>query len=358
MSTLVKYKKYGSVLSIFILGIFVLFGVSGCVSSKYSYYYVGDRNVRKELKELFELLERENDSNEKKFVLLNRISTILSEEGEREREILLLTTYVEKHPVDPYDAYYLILVAKTYEEQGAYPFAIHYYERILKNYPDLLYKGKSIHYRCLQALIGLVDVPERKVNYYKELIARFSDDIDLGAIYYYLARTYEQLGDWDLSIQTYKKFLQYPNTEIPGIPDVHEKVKEKVDFYYSDKSWTVPDLQTLITQIKRAIWARSSRRLLRYKAKVNFFVKSWGQEAEKENVAVKFDIGSFLVKSKIRVASKLDISSNSREAYLKTTKWTYRIPTWYFYFRKVDFKPDPNIDGRWEWAGIYFGEKL
>ncbi len=354
-SSLREIKKIG--IGIFLSSLLIL-SLIGCTTGKYSYYYVGNREVKKELKELFRLLETENDSSEKRFVLLNRISTILSEEGAKEREILLLTTYVEKHPVDPYDAFYLILVAKTYEEQKAYPFAIHYYERILKNYPDLLYRGKSIHFRCLEALIRLVKAPQYRVGYYKELIARFSDNIDLGVTYYYLAKTYEQLGEWDLSIQTYKKFLQYPKAEIPGIPDAHERVKEKVDFYYSDKSWTVPDLQTLIARIKRAIWARSPRRLLRYKAKVNFFVKSWGQEAERENAALQFDIGSFLVKSKIKVAKKLDIASNSREAYLKTTNWTYRIPTWYFYFRKVDFKPDPNIDGRWEWAGIYFGDKL
>ncbi len=354
-------KKFPKILVLFspliIIALIVFFLVS-CNTGQYSYYLVGNSDQKKELKELFRLLEEEKDGKERKFVLLNRIASILEEEGEKTREILFLTTYVEKNPVDPYNAFYLILVAKAYEDMNAYPFARHYYERILTNYPDLLFNGSSIHYRCLQALLRLVKDPQYQVNYYKELIARFSDKIDLGAAYYYLAKAYEELGEWDLSIQSYKKFLQFPNAEIPGVPNVHEQIREKVAFYYSDKSWTVPELQALIAAIKRAIRLRSPRRLLRYKAKVNFFTKSWEQEKGNENIALKFDIGSFLLKSKIRVASKLDIASNSREAYLKTTNWTYRIPTWYLYFRKIDFKPDPDIDGRWEWAGIYFGEKL
>ncbi|MCD6120745.1 MAG: tetratricopeptide repeat protein [Spirochaetales bacterium] len=346
-----------SFLALLLLLLFISLYSTGCSVNDYSFYLKNSGDEKHELNDLFNLLENKKSSGEQRFILVDRIAGILGMKGEKEKQILFLTDYVEKHPVDPYNAFYLLLVAQNYEEQKEYPLAVHYYNRILKNYPDLLYKGRSVHFHCLTSLVKLVDKPEFKVQYYKELIARFSDNIDLGVTYYYLAKTYEKLGEWDLAIQAYKNFLQYPKSEISGIENAHGKIKEKVAFYYSDKSWTVPDLETLIREIKKAIRLRSPRRLLRYKAKVNFFTKSWEQQTDSRKAAV-FDLGSFLRKSKIRIANKLDIDSNAREAYLKTTRWTYRIPTWYLYFRKIDFKADPDIDGRWEWAGIYFGEKL
>ena len=85
---------------------------------------------------------------------------------------------------------------------------------------------------------------------------------------------------------------------------------------------------------------------------------SWSQAEADEQVSLVFDLGSFLHTSRVVADEKLDIDSNAGEAFLRTTRWSYRIPTWYLYFRKVDYPPDPEINGRWEWAGIYFGEKL
>jgi hypothetical protein len=60
----------------------------------------------------------------------------------------------------------------------------------------------------------------------------------------------------------------------------------------------------------------------------------------------------------VHIDADLAPFSNDREAYLKTTDWNFRPPTWYLYFRKADFPANPDVNGQWEWAGIYFGEKL
>ena len=63
--------------------------------------------------------------------------------------------------------------------------------------------------------------------------------------------------------------------------------------------------------------------------------------------------------NKIHCADGLDPSSTPTEAYFRTWGWSNRYVTvWYLYFRKVNFPSDPSVHGRWEWAGIYFGEKL
>ncbi len=310
------------------------------------------------MRELFHLFEMEEEVGENRFIIIQQISNRLSNAGQFHKLILFLTAYVEKNQNDPYNAYYLGIVAEAYSDLDAIPLAIHYYERILMNYPDLLVSGCSIHYRCLQEFVNLVENPRYKIEYYKELIARFSENIDPGITYYFLARTYEDVGEWEQAIQVYQKFLKYRDAEIPGFPNAHAKIREKVKFYYSGKEWTAENLQYLVSEIRGAIINRNPRKLLKYKARENFFTKSWSQQEADENAALVFDIGAFLHTSRVRADDKLDIDSNSGEAFLRTTRWSYRIPTWYLYFRKVDYKPDPEINGRWEWAGIYLGEKF
>jgi len=130
-----------------------------------------------------------------------------------------------------------------------------------------------------------------------------------------------------------------------------------IQFYdRRDKNWTMESLDQLVNVIKEALWARDARKLTRYRAKVNFFAVSWEEEQTEADIEFIADIGSFMW-NKIYYADALDSDSNNREAYLRTWGWSYRITTWYLYFRKIDFPADPEIHGEWEWAGIYFGDK-
>jgi tetratricopeptide (TPR) repeat protein len=332
-------------------------GLSAC-KDEYTYYQVGNLEQNREMRTLFGLLRREGEVGENRFIIIQQIANRLLNGGQLQKLILFLTTYVENNQDDPYNAYYLSVVAATYLDMEAVPMAVHYYERILNNYPDLLVSGTTVHFQCLQQLLQLEQDPQGRIDHYKELISRFSDYIDPGLTYYLLGKAYEQVGQWDQAIRVYQKFLKYPQTEVPGVPRAFMQVSEKVALYYSDKEWMAPNLEQLVDAIKRAIWTRNTRELLRYRAKVNFFTISWSQSESEESAAVPFDIGTFLQSSRVYVDDKLDVDSNAGEAFLRTTGWSYRIPTWYLYFRKVDFKPDPEVDGRWEWAGIYYGEKL
>ncbi len=349
-----RLKPYLSCLSLVCLLAGLTAGLSAC-ADRDAYLAVGDREERRVMGELLRLLEEQK--GKARFTLIRQISDLLRKNGYVERQILFLTRYAEKHPKDPYNTFYLALVAEAYEEMGAIPFAVHYYERILKNHPDILVRGGSVHFLCLRKLLQHVENREYRIEYYKELISRFGSHIDIGTYYYYLARTYEDVGAWGLSMQAYKQFLRNAATRIPGRPDAQREVEEKVAFYYSKKSWTEPDLQFLVSQIKKALRTKNAAKLKRYQAQINFFTKYWGQKDFDQSMLAYFDIDNWLLKSKVRYAEELDKDSNSREAYLKTWNWLYRVGTWYFYFRRVDYPADPEIDGRWEWAGVYFGEK-
>jgi len=333
------------------IGAAAVLGLAGCRDAG-SYYMVGGVQERRVLHELFARLDQAQGPA--RFTLIKTISDVLARTGDLPKQILFLTQHVEQYPDDPYNSVYLLMVAKAYEDLEAEPFAVHYYDRILKNHPDLVVNGASVHYLCLTRLVELVQDTERRIEYYKELIARFGDKIDVGTHWYYLATAYEEVGAWDQSIQAYKRFLRVPDARIPGRPDVHAEIAQKVAFYDSNKDWTVPDLQFLVSEVRDALLTQNLRKLNQYKAR-NFFSKYWGQRDLIATQAQDFDILEWVRRSRVQVAAELEPQSNAREAFLKTWNWFFSVSTWYLYFRRVDFPADPEIDGRWEWAGVYFG---
>ena len=59
------------------------------------------------------------------------------------------------------------------------------------------------------------------------------------------------------------------------------------------------------------------------------------------------------------LADAPELEADGDEAYLWTYGWgELRIRDWYLYFRKVHMPSDPEINGSWEWAGVYLGQRL
>jgi hypothetical protein len=172
-----------------------------------------------------------------------------------------------------------------------------------------------------------------------------------------LGQAYEKLGEWDLAIKTYTNYLTYPETPIAGYPGAYQDAQKTVDYANSSKDWTFGSLNELESAVRKAIADHDVQKLSSYRAKVNFFAMSWAQDELDENSLVVSDLGPFMAGNTIKTEDKLDPASNSREAYLRTTGWT-NIPIWYLYFRKINFPANPETNGRWEWAGIYYGEKF
>jgi tetratricopeptide (TPR) repeat protein len=316
------------------------------------------REERRETAELFSLLSSQKEAGEPRFVIVQRIALDYLARREYAAAVSFLAAQAAAYPADPYDAYLYFLLGYAYVGMDARPMASLYFHRALRNYPDQAVKGESVHLACLKELIAEEKDPSRQAAYYREILARFPSKVDVGALYFQLGKAYETLGDWDLAIQAYKAVLPYPETVIPGFPGAYQYARKTVDFANSSKDWTFEDLDELVSAVRAAIAARDPRRLEKLRAKVNFFAMSWAQEEYDENSQVEFDLSAFMGEGAISVASELDPSSNSREAFLRTTGWTDRIPAWFLYFRKIDFPANPDIHGRWEWAGIYYGEKL
>jgi tetratricopeptide (TPR) repeat protein len=321
------------------------------------YYITGSKENREQFIELFNILGQEEDNAQNEFAVVREIAASYARLNDYTRLIHFLCDRTINYPDDPYNGYYLLMVAYAYIQLDSYPIAAKYFELIIKNYPDLTINGESIHLICLKQLIGLTDNAERQVWYYQELISRFPDSIELGFIYFMLGQACERIGDWNGAIQAYTQYLPYTGTPIPGFPNADQYARQQVDYSRSSKDWTFESLPALLRHVEAALDSGSYVQLRRAQAKVNFFARTWEQGETDDYGMADFNLSDLMRGRRIRYASSLDASSNASEAFLRTSGWS-NISTWFLYFRKIYFPSDPEIHGRWEWAGIYYGEKF
>lgn len=311
--------------------------------------------------QLLSLLQDKTLSEQTRYAVINRVARNFYSINDLNAVTLFLTTWVEAHPEDNYNSYWLLMVAQAYLEAEAEPIAEYYFERILRDYPDLLVQGKSIHFLSLQQLIQISTNSTNRISYFTQLISRFPANVSITEMYIRLAKEYEKEGEWDQALKSYSLFLEQPDAstiQISGMPNAYESARQMVNFSQSEKNWTFETLDELEKAVKKAITNYDWRALDRYRSKVNFFAMSWKTNESAENALESFSMSAFMHGNRIRFNAELDDTSNSNEAYLRTTGWSLYINVWYLYFRKINFPVDPEIHGRWEWAGIYFGEKL
>lgn len=320
------------------------------------------------LRALFEFLDRDGQSPENRFTVLDQISQHLIQNGAWTQSNLFLTSYANQHAEDPYRGFYLYRVAETYRQNGAPDFAVPYYERVLNNHADLRFEGDSLHFRALNRLIQIAPDPAVRLSHLQDLVARFNDRVTPVWTHYHLGRTYEHLGEWTQAMQSYQTFLDYPEGASFAQASEVRRIRALVDFHKSNKDWVRPDVNALLNPIRLAVQAGNAAALDRLRSKVGFFVVSVDNKAaefEAEGFEPSTFLRDFIRQSRtisggttVTFAPRPDPASNDREVFYRTTGWHYRIPTWFFYFRKVNFPPDPRVHGGWEWAGIYFGDRL
>ena len=330
-----------------------------CAASEINPYYItGTRENREHFLELFNLLKQAERGSEGEFAVIREIAASYARLNDYDRLIHFLSNRVMNNPSDPFNGVYLLMIAHAYIQLGSEPIAALYFDMIINNYPDLAINGESIHLISLLQLINLNQNPERQAWYYSELISRFPDSIDLGIAHFMLGQAYERIGNWAGAIQAYTNFLPYSNTIIPGFPNAALYARQLVAFSRSSRDWTFESLPALREAIETALNNGNARALRRYRARVNFFARSW-EQLETGNTRMTDDVfDAFMHNNRIRFAPTLAPTSTATEAFLRTWGWSRYLDVWYLYFRKVYFPPDPEVHGRWEWAGIFYGEKF
>jgi tetratricopeptide (TPR) repeat protein len=330
---------------------------SGCGRKVRHELYLSPGSLQnKKLERLFQLLEGEK-SEEELFSILEQIVFIMRKENDLEGLNLFLSDFVQNHPEDPYLAYYLLTMGINYTEMEQTPLALYYFRRVLRETQDLYIGDKSIHLTCIRELILHSDDPDEIVECYEQILNRYPDEADPGYCYYQIATQYELTGHWTEAISYFSRFLENPGTEIPGKPDAHDQVRRKINYYYSDVSWAFDSIDTLMSNIRGAVESYNGGRLNSYKANY-FFMMSWMQDTSDGYTHVPANLSSYLTKNTY-LNAEIEPFSNNREVFIRSWGWAYQyqVGIWYLYFRRIDLPEKPEVNGSWEWAGIYLGER-
>ncbi|MBN2626254.1 MAG: hypothetical protein JXA95_06270 [Spirochaetales bacterium] len=338
--------------------IFMLLFILSCTGKNGS-DYLQKYGIKKDSGSLGLLLNDmfHSDEADKRFALCDQAIRDLQKSGGEDKLILILQDFLKAYPDDPYRAYYFSVIADYYKKQDAIPLAADYYRRILYNTQDLILGGNSIHLLILKEWLAISDTADERITIYSMLINDFPEQVNLGECYYYLAIAYETRGDFEESLTYYHKYLNSPDLEIPGVIDAYEQVQALIRFHDSDKSWTFETLDDLVNAVKYAIARRRYDLLERYQSD-NFFILSWSQKMMNLDEEVTIgDLASYKY-TRLYYSPTLESFSNEKEAFLKTWGWSYRVKPWYLYFKQIEYPLDPEINGRWEWAGIYMGQPL
>jgi len=271
------------------------------------YYITGSETDKEALIYFFSILEEENEISEKRFMVTREITEPYAHLEERSTLTKLLTSQVNKNPLDIYNVHYLYLEAYAYMKEKAYKISALYFDIITKNYPDLIYK---------------------------------------------------EIGEWEKAIEAYAQYIPYiGKTIIPQFLYTAFYTRQRVTFNNSSCDWTCKSPNALLTAIKSALYAENSTLMEYYQAKANFFVRLSPQDNDDSSM-VSFDLSTFMDRNRIRYADTLNSALNADKAYLRTTAWDKAITTWYSYFKKIYFPSDPEIHEYWEWAGIYYGDEF
>lgn len=341
----------------FFSSVFLLLILISCQQTQnYSHYLCGDQENQRKLNFLFETLKKQ-DSSESRFIInfeIYRIMTSLNQSA-------LLNAYfleqVQWYPEDPCNGYYLNMIASYYQSRKMPQMAEIYYKRIVRNHPAIEANGQSIEQNALSHLSRICIHPDEKILYPSLLIEKYSTNEELAPIYSTLAKGYEELGDWSSAIQAWKKFLKSPYAGIQGEENLRRNISNKVRFYeYENKNWVSANLDTLVGEIRWAIRTKNDEAIERKMSKVDFFTLSWAEDEREAKENFLSGLSSF-IRQPILFKAQAERTPNDKEAYWETSQWRWQIPRWYLYFRRIDFPADPSIHGKWEWAGIYFGEK-
>ena len=369
-----------SFLYMILILILLLFFFLYFIFSNGNYKY--DNAIKNKKNELLKCFLKDDLTSNERFYLTKQLEISYKNLKDDDSFVNFLLNYLENHPDDPYNSYYYYSIAETYYRQNFKKMALINYKNSLSSL-ELRLNGKSIHLNALKRIIELEKDYFVKSFYYKFLVENIDKFYELkgkertkttGEIYYNYIKFLKEIGDYQNVYLYYKKIIklykkQYPALQsidlnvsyLKGVPNFYYEAEEQYRFYLSPNKPVFKNLNTLISKIRTAIVNRDSNSLLSYRSNANFFAMTYTQD--KNDYSAKRDRYARLIeevlnytKKPILVSYALDKRSTSKEAYLKTYGWNYSLPNWYFYFKKVDYPLNKEIDGGWEWAGLYMGE--
>ena len=234
----------------------VVLSISSCSSERHPVFdFLGREYVP-----IISRMMDEDDYSSRFVIIHDLLKQVLSQEGSDALRSLV-HQYTLTTPEDPFNSYYLLLVAEHYRDIDA-EMSEYFYNQILTNYADVIVEDRSTHFLALENLLLQVTDPSLRVLYYTRLLSDFEEFIDPGLIWYRLAQEYRKNGQFEEYFEALGEFQNYPDTIVQGRSNIHQLVEKELDFHFnSRKDWTHPNLTTLVESIKEASCSSSPRYL-------------------------------------------------------------------------------------------------
>lgn len=251
-------------------------------------------------------------------------------------------------------------ISDVYWQHGEKDVAVFYMLKVPKEKYPINYNFKPIGYYIAKRIIKTDSTCQTKAMMHNILLNEYKEIIDVPFTLYELSNLYKKELDINNAVKAMQKLVNeyYSNENFPENININFIVKE-ISFHKSKKYWIHQDLETLINNIKYAVRKKNFKSLYYYTSKKNFDIRLFQQKSSIR----KWSYGELEIHkrwtSRIFFADELEDYSSENEAFLKTKNWNFQLlRTWVFYFKKIEYPYDKNINGCWEWAGIYFGEPL
>jgi len=237
--------------------------------------------------------------------------------------------------------------------------SLYYMLEINEDAYSVKYNYQDIGYLIGLKIIKLDEHYDLKEKFYLFLLEKYKESVDIPVILFELSENYKKQFDIKNAVKVIEKLLKIAKpSELADNRIDLKALRDDVVFYYSSKKWIDKDIESHVKKIKYAIRKRNRQLLTTYVSKTNFRVGYFKEKAEKSKSYYDLAIHRWWNNS-IYFESEVESFSTDSEIYLRSTYWTLpQMKEWYFYFKKVDYPYDSDIDGGWEWAGIYFGNWL
>ena len=337
------------------LSIILIFLISGCFSEKNNYLFESDYEKNRWNKYLkqYENLKYLDE----KILWAEDVYNFLLES---QKDYYLNNYFSElAYICDDLDfkSYLYFLISNNLWNQNKKELALFYSNKINKKSFSLNYNNQPIGYIIALRIINSDSSYKYKEMSYNLLLEEYKELIDVPYTLYELAMIYKSQLDMDKTISIFKNILEdsprYKNIE-SNID--YKLIREEIDYYYMKKNLVSRDLDLLIKQIKNAIIKKDINLLYQFTSKSSFEGTITQKSSQINWSFWQLQINRYWY-TNIVFSNSLEPQSNENEAWLKTYNWGFpQLTTWYFYFRRINYPYDNNIDRGWEWAGIFFGD--
>lgn len=253
-----------------------------------------------------------------------------------------------------YQSYLNFLISDIYWQNGYKEQALFYMLKVEKTSYILEYLYRPIGYYIAKRIISIDCAFNLKEDMYLLLLDEYNELIDIHYTMAELTGFYQEHLEMDDAIAMMKKILKTANKSSLSAAQLQE-MRNEIYFYNLKKLWVHQNLETLIKNIEKAIKRKNSKLLWRYVSKRKFDVELFQKKDQKRWTYSELGIHRRW-NNRIVFAKKLEDFSSENEAFLRTDNWTFpQMRTWYFRFNKIFYPYDKDINGSWEWSGIYFG---